>query len=314
MNIRHIALPIILAASTLLAACSNPITSSKVAAPQPGAPTAPAASATGEVSRGASTGVTGFAAAPAPAPGQAAQVNPTGSALPALPTINRMVIKNGALSISVDDTEATLSQVDQLVQSIQGVITNQTIRTDNGSVFANLVIQVAPENFESTLARLRDLRSKGSQVLNDTVNSQDVTEQYVDLQAQFNNLQRTRDAYQGLLTKATSVADIITLTRELNNVQTQMDQIQGRQNLLSRQSAVSTINLSLAPIGAPSPSRPQPLPNPAQAAQQAWQALLTGLQGLAVVLIWLGVLAPIPAAIVLAGWIIYRRLNTPHPA
>jgi len=308
VSIRHLAIPLVLAATVLLAACANPISSSKTAPPQPNVSVAqPAAADSARAVNPA--GPTGFAAAPA-----AVQANSAGSALPTLPSVNRMIIKNGALGISVDDTESALSQVGQVVQSVQGVITNQTVRTENGAVFANLVIQVPPDNFESALAALRNLRAKGSPVLNDSVNSQDVTEQFVDLQAQFNNLQRTRDAYQGLLSKATSVADIITLTRELNTVQTQMDQIQGRQNLISRQAAVSTINLSLTPVGVASIGGPAPLPDPAQAAKQAWQALLTGLQGLAVVLIWLAILTPIPVALAIGGWIIYRRLtNAPRP-
>ena len=106
------------------------------------------------------------------------------------------------------------------------------------------------------------------------------------------------------------MSDIIQLTREVANIQTQMDQIKGRQNLIAKQSAISTITLSLSPIGA-TPPGPKPLPKPVQAAQEAWQALLTGLQGFAVVLIWMGILLPVPALVLLTGWLIYRRATRP---
>ncbi|MBV8086865.1 MAG: DUF4349 domain-containing protein [Chloroflexi bacterium] len=267
----------------------------------------PPARATTQPALGAPVSATTGAAIAAPAPPVANQADTSAP----IPDVQRMIVKNASLNIQVDDPESTLNQVDQLVASQQGVITTQTVRTQDQKTFVNLTIQVSPDQFESMLAKLRDLRAHGTSVLNDAVSSQDVTDQYIDLDAQYRNLQATRDAYQKLLDKATAVSDVITLTREVANIQTQMDQIRGRQNLLQKQSSVSTITLALTPVGAaPSPS-PKPLPQPVQAAQQAWSALLTGLQGLAVVLIWMVILLPLPALALAGGWLIYRRMSRP---
>jgi uncharacterized protein DUF4349 len=292
-------------AAAALAACGAVKQASAPGAP----PVAPAASVAGAPVR-----ATGAPAKVQTAPGNTAaeatqsQQFQGAAGLQPLPPANRMVIKNGGLSIAVDNPEAALGDVDRLVSTEQGVIASQTVRTQGEDTFVNLVIQVPPENFEDTLAKLRDLRARGTHVLNDTASSQDVTEQFVDLEAQYNNLQATRDAYQKLLDKATSVSDIITLTREIAGIQTQMDQIKGRQNVLARKSAISTIDLSLSPVGAAAPG-PRPLPRPLQAAQDAWQALLVGLQGVAVVLIWMAILLPLPAAVLAGGWFIWRRAS-----
>jgi hypothetical protein len=267
----------------------------------------PAASAAPARALGAPAG----AGAPAQATaGNQAQI---GGALPPIPPVNPMVIKNANLSISVDDPEATTSQVDQVVKAAQGTIISQTVRSQDEKTFVNVTIRVPADNFEETLAKLRDLRAHGTRVLNDTVSAQDVTEQFVDLEAQYRNLQTTRDAYQRLLDKATAVSDIVTLTREVASIQTQMDQIKGRQNVLTRQSRDSTITLSISPVGAGPQATPRPLPKPVQAAQQAWQALLIGLQGFAVVLIWMAILLPVPTLVLVGGWLVYRRL-TARPA
>ena len=295
---------LLLVAVAALASCG---VGKQIAVPSP----APASPAAGVVSQTRAVGAPAQAgAAPAQVAADSTPNRPQfqGAApLQALPPVNRMVIKNGSLSVSVDDPEASLGQVDQLVKAEQGTITSQTIRTQDDKTFVNMVIQVPPDNFEETLAKLRDLRARGTRVLNDTVSSQDITEQYVDLEAQYRNLQATRDAYQKLLDKVTAVSDIISLTREVANIQTQMDQIKGRQNLLAQKSAISTINLSLSPVGASPLPNPRPLPKPVQAAQDAWQALLAGLQGFAVVLIWMGILLPIPAIALALGWVVYRR-------
>ena len=305
---RLVIAPLGLGIMALLAACG--------AAKQaiPAAPTASQASPARAVGAPAIAGAPVQVQAQANSASKPVQQQFQGAApLEPLPPVNRMIIKNGSLSISVDDPEASLGVVDDLVKAEQGSIVSQNVRTQNDKTFVNMVIQVGPDNFEETLAKLRDLRAQGTRVLSDSASSQDVTEQYVDLDAQYRNLQATRDAYQKLLDKATAVSDIITLTREVAGIQTQMDQIKGRQNLLSRESAISTINLSLSPIGAAPLPNPRPLPRPAQAAQQAWQALLVGLQGLAVVLIWMAILLPIPAVALGVGWVIFRRMSRGQP-
>lgn len=306
MKKRLIIAPLIVAATLGLAACG----AGKVIAPaRPAASTAPAA--------GKSVGVAADSAASranaAPAAAGSAQQFQPAAELPPIPPIDRMIVKNGSLGLMVDDPESSLSQVDQLIRTEQGVIASQSVRTQNDKTFVNLTIQVPPDNFEDTLAKLRDLRAHGTHVVNDTVSSQDVTAQYIDLDAQYRNLQTTRDAYQKLLDKSTTVSDIVTLTREIANIQTHMDQLKGRENLISRQAAVSTINLSLSPVGASVQPGPKPLLEPALAVQQAWSALLAGLQGMAVVLIWMGILLPIPAAVLVGGWLVYRRVTRIQP-
>lgn len=306
MKAKHLVLGVtLIAAITALASCGigkeNSAPNTKTAAP--------AASIAAARAQAVGAPVQALAGAqPAGATSGANHQQFAGAAgLQPLPPADRMVIKNGSLSISVDDPESSLGDVDRLVKSEQGVIASQTVRSQGDQTFVNLVIQVPPDSFEDTLAKLRELRAHGTHVLTDSVSSQDVTEQYVDLDAQYRNLQATRDAYQKLLDKATAVSDIITLTREVAALQTQMDQIKGRQNLLARQSAISTINLSLSPVGAPPLTGPRPLPKPIQAAQDAWQALLVGLQGVAVVLIWMAILLPLPAVVLGLGWVAYRR-------
>lgn len=319
MNLKSPTLMLACLSATLLASCNGPQLAAQIGtdSAQDGARPAASAAASGAPANAPvaapANATTGGAAQAKVAAGAAPSTAFQGAAaLQPLPPIKAMVIKNGSLNVMVDDPENSLSQVDQLVKIEQGTILNQTIRTQDEKTYVNLTIQVPPDNFEDALGKLRDLRSHGSRVLVDTVSGQDVTDQFIDLDAQYRNLQATRDAYQKLLDLATSVQDIITLTREVGNLQTQMDQIKARQNLLSRQSGVSTIALTLTPLGAP--SGPRPLPRPMQAASAAWHALFTALQGFAVVLIWAAILLPLPALVLFGGWMLYRRAaRLPQP-
>lgn len=303
MHAKRLLVPLVLIAGTVLAACGSPL-------PFSAAPVGRA------VAGKATSGSLSVAAAPAQSSAQVSTGAPTAPIMPnaslaPLPVVGPLVIKNASLTIRVASPEATLSEVDHTVASAQGTINSQSIRYQGDAETVELTLQVPSDKFEGLLAQLRDLRAPRSHVVVDTVSGQDVTQQYQDIQAQLQNLRASRDAYQSLLSKATKIGDVIALTRELTNVQTQMDELQGRQQYLSQRAAVSTINLILQPLSAGSMSGTAGGIDPAGAAGQAWQALLNGLRGLAVGLIWLAVLAPLPSILVLGGWLVLRRVRRP---
>ncbi|MGH2365310.1 MAG: DUF4349 domain-containing protein [Chloroflexota bacterium] len=303
MHGKRLLVPLVLIAGTVLAACGSPLPFSTAhvggaVAGQATSGPVPAVAAPARTSAEASTGVPFAPASPK-------------AGLAPLPVIGPMVIKNASLTIRVADPEATLSDVDRTVASEQGTINSQSIRYQGDAETVELALQVPADKFEGLLAQLRDLRAPGSHVVVDTVSGQDVTQQYQDTQAQLQNLRVSRAAYQSLLSKATKIGDVIALTRELTTVQTQIDELQGRQQYLSQRAAVSTINLTVQPLSAGSASGTTGGIDPAGAAGQAWQALLNGLRGLAVGLIWLAVLAPLPCLVGLGGWLVFRRVRRP---
>ncbi|MDE3078156.1 MAG: hypothetical protein KGJ86_22255, partial [Chloroflexota bacterium] len=110
MNPRLAALALLVGATTLLAACGLP----QGATPQRGAASvshqagAPGQPAPALKPAAANAGTARAAAASAAGPAQVSQSN-AGSEVPPLPPITRMVVKNGTLSIMVENPEASLS-------------------------------------------------------------------------------------------------------------------------------------------------------------------------------------------------------------
>ena len=85
--------------------------------------------------------------------------------------------------------------------------------------------------------------------------SQDVSSQFIDLEAQLNSAQRREQSLLSLLEKAVKLNDILTLEQQLNRVRTEIERLQGQLNFLDRRVELATINVFLFP---PSVAEPQP--------------------------------------------------------
>ena len=110
-----------------------------------------------------------------------------------------------------------------------------------------MTVRVPAEKLEDALAQFRAL---AVDVENQRVDSQDVTEEYVDLEARLTNMQRTERELQELLesrSETGKTSDILEVHRELTNIRAQIEQIQGRMQYLENLSAMATVQIQLTP-------------------------------------------------------------------
>ena len=219
------------------------------------------------------------AASPAAQPSDAVVVDSSAQIL------DRMVIRTAQLTVEVQDIESALSKARDIASSAGGFVSasnTHSERADNQDrTVADLTLQVRSDSADSAISQLRAL----GKVTAENTGSQDVTDEYVDLDSNLRNLQATESAILKLMDKATQIQDVLSLQRELTNVRGQIERIQGRKTYLERRTDMATITLSLRlPPVTPS----QPLTgawDPFAAAQRGWQASLTVLRGVAEVVI-----------------------------
>ncbi len=152
---------------------------------------------------------------------------------------------------------------------------------DADRTVATLTIQVRADGYDAAMTELRGIATK---VDGEVGTSQDVTEEYVDLDANLRNLQATEARLSALMEKAQNLQDVLVIQRELTNVRSQIERIQGRKQFLERRSDFSqiTVNLALAATAAPTPAAGW---DPLAPAQRGWASSLRVLRGIADVLI-----------------------------
>jgi hypothetical protein len=239
------------------------------------------------------------------------------SAPPAQP-IERMVISTAQLSLIVEDVEVTLPQVSDIVKRLEGyIVQSSSYRTYSDRLAATVTLRVPADRFEEALAALRALAGK---VQSETLSGEDVTDQYVNLDARLTALEATETELLALLAEVRQSAGnaeekaqaILSIYNQLTSVRTQIEQIQGQMNYLSQMAAMGTITVELQPR---EPEIVQPVVeegyDPGRTLSRAGRALVQVLQGLLNALIWFAiVLLPIlllfAAPIVLVVWLIRR--------
>ena len=172
----------------------------------------------------------------------------------------RQVIKTGEVRLRVNDTERASQSVQDLAAERGGFVSarnraaneryNETWETER------IVIRVPGEEFEAAVAEIETL----GEVRSVETNTEDVTEQLVDIEARLENLRAERDRLRELYDEANETEDVLAVQRELADVQEEIERLEARKKALERDVAYSTITVHLAEEP---PESPEPEPEAA---------------------------------------------------
>lgn len=256
---------------------------------------------------GAATGATGAGGAT----GATSQDSSTANAQ-AGKDWDRMIIRTATLQLKVKDVAASMDQVRAMAGAHAGYITQSDSRQEGDSTVATITMQVPAAEFDNTIAQLR---KAGLKVLNEQIGSSDVTEEYTDLNSQLRNLQATEQRILALTQKADKIEDILSLDRELRQIQGEIERIQGRVNFLSKRSQMSTITVSLYPDTPTVESAAKPVEgwNPLEVITRAWNASLSLLANIGTLVLTVVVFMWWVLPLLVAGWLFSRRYRRTLP-
>jgi PKD repeat protein len=158
-----------------------------------------------------------------------------------LPT-DRMVVKTGNIQMVVAQISSTLDSINQVATRYGGYVVNSQQWKEGDRNIGSISIRVLAENYDKAMT---ELRSVAKSITSESTNSQDVTEEYADLDSQVRNLQATETQLLKIMENATKTEDILSIQRELTTVRGQIEQMKGRMIYLQRTSSTSLININL---------------------------------------------------------------------
>lgn len=220
----------------------------------------------------------------------------------ALPDTAQQVIKTGTIGLTVKDLDSGMAQVRAIALQYGGGVLQSNVSRAGDARVGDLTIQVDSKQFDAAMAALRQVNGV-VQVTADRTTSQDVTAEYVDVQAQIENLKASATQLRALMDRATSTTDILAIQRELSTVQGQIDRLQARANYLQQHAAMSTIAVHLEPQGLPTAA---PGWRFAEVVARAWARSLAVFQGVATVLINVAIFALWLLPFAAVAWLLWR--------
>jgi hypothetical protein len=172
-----------------------------------------------------------------------AQSKALGSTTEGVP--DRMIIYNGGLDLVVKDTTATQEEIGTLMDELDGyVLSSESFRYDEGLRRINMTLRVPAESFQEAMARLREM---ALEVTRDSISSEDVTQEYVDLESRLRALETKEARLEELMDEAEDTEAVLAVYEELSATQQEIEQVKGRMQYLERSASLATITVSLTP-------------------------------------------------------------------
>ena len=191
-----------------------------------------------------------------------------------------------------------LNQVKQIVNRQGGVISAENEYNSPYRLENNMVIRIPAQRFDTLVTELLAI---AIYVENKQITSEDVTEQYVDIEARMNAKKQVEARYLDILKKAGKIDEILSVERQLGIIREEIDAAQGKLKYFDSRVQYSTINLNLyqqLDYTAPSPDR--------RFTGRIKEAFLAGWRGLLEFLVGLVNIWPFLLILVASLWAIAR--------
>lgn len=219
--------------------------------------------------------------------------------------VERKIVTNVDMNIRVDDVNKAMETVTQLVEASGGFVVSVSRNEDEFESYAFMSFRVPSNNLEATLARVRDLSER---VERENRSSQDVTTEFVDVEARLGNLRAAEEQLMVLFERSGKVSDVLEVQRELTNVRGQIESLQGRLNYLSQTTATSLVSVWFHPTADPAPVA-DPGWSPSETARDATRGLARFGRWFVDVVITIAIFSPVwvPIVVLFAALVLWDQ-------
>lgn len=158
------------------------------------------------------------------------------------PAQERLIVRRAELRLKVEQVSEAAEVLQAQAQKYGGFVVTASVSGEPGSAFGQVTYRVPAERFAEALKEAEEVAEK---VLSKTVNGEDVTEEYVDLEAQLKNLEASKARLMTFLDRAARVEEALEVNRAVTDIQGQIERLQGRMKYLRQSAALSTIAATL---------------------------------------------------------------------
>ena len=226
----------------------------------------------------------------------------------------RMIVRTANVRIIVADTSKAVDAITNSVEALGGYVAGSRIWRDGELLRATLTLRVPTDKLTTTLTSIRGIAKR---VDNETISSDDVSQEYVDLESQLRNLEATEIELRELMTtirkNAKKAEEVLQMHQQIASIRSQIEQTKGRMRYLSQVAAMSAVSLEVVPDFVAQPVV-KPGWQPVVIMKDASRALVGVFQSIVTALIWVVIyVLPIVGMLMLVAsiaWKVYRRTRT----
>jgi hypothetical protein len=162
--------------------------------------------------------------------------------------IERKIIRNAEITMEVASTTDTQHKVTSIAEANGGfVVTSEAKQRENvdpaqRTLDIKLVVRVPSNHFGVTFDEIKKLASNMPQ---ENVSGQDVTEEFIDLEARIKTQKALELQFLEIMRQANKVADALEVQRQIADVRTDIEKLEGRKRFLENRASLSTITVNI---------------------------------------------------------------------
>lgn len=154
---------------------------------------------------------------------------------------DKKIIKTADIKLELQDYGNYNKTIHSNLKNYGAYIAKEEQSQLNGLLQNTVTIKVPADRFDDLV---NSFNGDGITVIEKKINTEDVTADYIDGKARLEAKKQVREQYLQLLKQAKNMKDVLTVQQEINNIQEEIESVNGRINYLSHQAAYSTINLN----------------------------------------------------------------------
>jgi len=167
---------------------------------------------------------------------------------------DRKIIRNAELALETESPTDGLRKISAAAEQNGGFVVTSEVKQDPTTPGAKprqtvtVIARVPAMNFNSAIEQIRQA---GERVVAEKTTGQDVSEEYLDLEARLRTKKALEQQFLEIMKQARKVQDALDVQNQLSEVRTDIERLEGRRRFLENQSALSTITTTLqmpAPI------------------------------------------------------------------
>lgn len=159
---------------------------------------------------------------------------------------DRKIIRNAELTLEASSPEESQQKITAIAESKGGFVVESQQTSSSSSVtirdVVTMTVRVPSEKFSESLEEIRKISSR---VVVETVKGQDVTEEFVDIEATLKTKKALEEKFLEIMKQSKSVDEALSVQRELSEVRNEIEKIEGRKRFLENQTSLSTIKIRL---------------------------------------------------------------------
>ena len=155
----------------------------------------------------------------------------------------RMVIKTAQVQCEVANYDTAVIEIQRITEQVDGYIVASTVHApDAGMKQGTVTLRIPADKFETTLQALKTLANT---VETESIEGNDITEEFYDLTARLQNKRKAEQRFQEILRSAKKATEVLEIEQALMNIREDIERLEGRKRFLTDQTDMSTISMSM---------------------------------------------------------------------